>query len=135
MSYSANFLSWHCHPIYQNKLGLVIDLLKTKVKLMLLYVSLIKVIIRQWMRYVCIYTCVCIYECTQHLCLCVLWIDTYIKVCVCVRFQIKSHVYYPVIISHAIVVVFSCFHKSFWLALVINFNRYVKVKICENDPF
>lgn len=59
----------------------------------------------------------------------------YKSMCVCVRFQIKSHVYYLVIISHAIVVVFSCFHKSFWLALVINFNRYVKVKICENDPF
>lgn len=36
--------------------------------------------------------------------------------CLCVCFQIKSHAYNLVIINHVIVVVFSCFHKKFWLA-------------------
>jgi len=37
--------------------------------------------------------------------------------CVCVCFQIKSCVYYPVIIHHVIVVVFSAFMKIFGLLL------------------
>lgn len=72
--------------------------------------------------HVCIYTWLCIYQCTQHLCLCVLWVGIYKSICVCVCLQIKPYAYNLVTIKHVTVVVLSCFREVFWLALVINFD-------------
>lgn len=44
------------------------------------------------------------------------------KVSVCVWLLIKPHAYNLVTLKHVTVVVFSCFHEVFWLALVINFD-------------
>lgn len=123
--YSANFLSWQCHLLYENKLGVVTGLLKVKLLLKMFQMCcfpfcFMKMVMRQLNAHACIYTWLCIYECTQHLCLCVLWVGMYKSIRVCL--QIKPHVYNLVTVKHVAVVVFSCFHEVFWLALVINFN-------------
>lgn len=70
----------------------------------------------------CVYIHDCVYMNAHNICVCVCCEQVFIKVFLCVCLQIEPHAYNLVTIKHVIVVVFSCFHEVFWLALVINFD-------------